>query len=126
MFAVPLPAAAAAGTAPTPPPSHRVTYTYKTFLDPANVDYGQFRKFNVDFGMMTLTFNPDKTIRGTYKPDFSNPRNVTGALTGGGNLSLQIGTQQFTGRFTPRGIALVSTPMKSPSSRRLWGQYVHA
>ncbi len=126
-FAAPPAAPSATFTpAPTPPPNQRVTYTYKTFLDPATVDYFKIRKFNVDFGTLILTFNPEGTIQGTYKPDFSNPVTLAGRLTGGGNLWLQIGNRHFTGRFTPRGIAVVTTPAASPSSRRLWGQFVHA
>ena len=122
---LPAPSATVTPPAPIPPPNHRVTYTYKTFLDPATVDYTQIRKFNVDFRTLTLTFNPDKAIRGTYKPDFSNPTTVTGGLTGGGHLRLQIDNRHFTGRFTPRGIAAF-TPTASGSSWRLWGQFVHA
>ena len=127
MFAVPRPAPSAtlAPAAPTPPPNSTVTYTYGTFLDPT-IDYGQFRKFNVDFGTATLTFNPDKTIRGTYKPDFSTSTTVVGAVTGGGKLWLQIGSRRFVGRFTSRGFAVSSAQRTSGSTWGLWGRFVHA
>jgi hypothetical protein len=126
---VAVPAAAWCATvapAPTPPPNQHVTYTYKTFLDPAAVDYWQITAFDVDFGTMTLTFDPDKTITGTYAPDFGNPTKVTGSVTGAGTLSLQIGSRQFAGRFTPRGIAVAFGPSASNTGRRLWGQFVRA
>jgi hypothetical protein len=125
MFAVPLraPSATVAPSAPTPPPNHRVTYTYKTFLDPT-ADYWTIRKFDVDFGTVTLTFNPDKTIQGTYAPDFSRPISVSGRVVGGGRLSLEIGSSHFSGRFTPRGI--VATSGTTGANRRLWAQFVHA
>ena len=112
--------------APTPPPNQRVTYTYKTFLDPATVDYWQIRAFDVDFGTMTLTFDPDKTITGTYAPDSGNATKVTGNVTGTGAVSLQIGGRPFAGRFTPRGIAVAFGPAASGTGRRLWGQFVRA
>jgi hypothetical protein len=127
MFAVPRPAPSAtlAPAAPTPPPNSTVTYTYGTFLDPT-IGYGQFRKFTVDFGTATLTFNPDKTIRGTYKRDVGSPTTVIGGLTGGGNLWLQIGSRRFAGRFTSRGLAVFSTQRAAGSTWGLWGQFVHA
>lgn len=126
MFASPLPAASATLTAPTPPPGHRVTYTYNTFLDPAEVRNWQIRKFDPVFGTMTLTFNPDKTIRGIYRPESTNSASVSGALTGGGKLWLQIRSRRFTGRFTPRGFATTSSAADPHSSPQLWGQFVHA
>jgi hypothetical protein len=125
--AVPLAALCATVTpAPTPRPNQRVTYTYKTFLDPTTVDYWQIRAFDVDFGTMTLTFDPDKTVTGTYAPDFGTPATVTGSFTGPGTLSLQIGSRQFAGRFTPRGIAVSFGPAASGTGRRLWGEFVRA
>ncbi|MDB5073489.1 MAG: hypothetical protein JWM87_4600 [Candidatus Eremiobacteraeota bacterium] len=127
MVEVPVAALCATVTpAPTPPPNQHVTFTYKTFLDPATVDYWQIRAFDVDFGTMTLTFDPDKTITGTYAPDFGNPTKVTGSVTGTGTLSLQIGSRPFAGRFTPRGIAVAFGPAASSMGRRLWGQFVRA
>ena len=124
MVVPPAAACAAVTPAPTPPPNQRVTYTYKTFLDPAAVDYWQIQAFEVDFGAMTLTFDPDKTITGTYAPDFGHPTKVTGTVTGAGTLSLQIGSRRFAGRFTPRGIAVTFGPPASGTSRRLWAQFV--
>lgn len=126
MFAVPRPApAATVAPAPTPPPNSAVTYRYETFLDPT-VDYGQFRKFTIVYGTATLTFNSDATIQGTYKPAFGNPTPVSGGLTGGGNLWLQIGSRRFAGRFTTRGIAASSAPGTAGSTWGLWGRFVHA
>jgi hypothetical protein len=127
MVALPLAARCATVTpAPTPPPNQRVTYTYKTFLDPAAVDYWTIRAFDVVFGTMTLTFDPDKTITGTYAPDFGSPTKVTGSFAGVGALSLQIGSRRFAGRFTPRGFATTFGPPTAGTSRRLWGQFVRA
>jgi len=76
----------------------------------------------VDFGTITLTFNPDKTIRGTYRPDIGDPTTVTDGLTGGRNLRLQIGGRRFSGRFTRRGFAVTSATA-SGSGSNLWGQF---
>jgi hypothetical protein len=111
--------------APTPPPNQRVTYTYKTFLGPAAVDYYGIDNFNVVFGTMTLTFNPDKTIVGRYEPDNGTAQTVTGSLAGDGNVSLQVGDQRFSGHFTRRGFAC-STSTIPGMGFRLWGQFVHA
>jgi len=121
----PLPSASMFPPAPTPTPNQRVTYSYKTFHGPAAVDYWQIDRFNVVFGTMTLTFNPDKTIQGTYEPDNGTAQTVTGNLTEEGNPSLQVGDQRYTGRFTPRGFA-VSTSTIPGIGFRLWGQFVHA
>lgn len=123
VFAVPAVASPGTVTTPTVPPAdRRVTYTYKTFLDPGAVDYWTIRNFNVDFGTAKLTFNPDKTVEGTYRPDSSKPSPVSGRLMRGGRLWLQIGRRRFTGRFTPRGFALISG--LTPPGWRLWGQLV--
>jgi hypothetical protein len=111
--------------APTPPPNQRVTYAYKTFLGPAAVDYYGIDNFNVVFGTMTLTFNPDKTIEGRYEPDNGTVQAVTGNRTPDGNLTLQIGNQRYTGHFTRRGFAC-STSTVPGMGFRLWGQFVHA
>ena len=108
----------------TPPPNRRVTYAYQTFLAPATVDYFKIRKFGVDYGTATLTFNPDKTVQGTYKPNFSGTERVSGGLTGGGNLWLQIGSRHYTGRFTPLGLALTSTASSPGSGWQLWAHTV--
>jgi hypothetical protein len=110
--------------APTPPPNQRVTYTYKTFLGPAAVDYWSIDRFSVDFGTMKLTYNPDKAIQGTYEPDNGTAQPVTGALIGDGKLVLQVGDQRYTGEFTRRGFA-VSTSTIPGMGFRLWGQFVH-
>jgi hypothetical protein len=125
MVAVPLPAPTVTMTAaaPPPPPNHRVTYRYKTFLDPT-ADYWTIRGFDVVFGTLTLTFNPDKTIVGTYTPDFSKPQYVSGRLVGGGHLSLEIGSSHFSANFTPRGIAAISGVRGA--NVRLWAQFVRA
>jgi hypothetical protein len=121
----PSPSAGMVAPAPTPPPNQRVTYTYKTFLGPAAVDYYGIDSFNVVFGTMTLTFNPDKTIEGRYEPDAGTAQAVTGNLTADGNLILQIGNQRYTGHFTRLGFA-VSTSTVPGMGFRLWGQFVHA
>lgn len=115
--------ATVAAAAPTPPPNHRATYLYKTFLDPAS-DYWTIRRFNVDFGTLTLTFNPDKTIQGRYTPDFSKPMTVSGRVKAGGRLWLEFQGRHYTGRFTPRGIVASTWPAQP--NWRLWGQFVHA
>jgi hypothetical protein len=134
MFAVPLaapsattpspsPSASVESPAPTPPPNQRVTYTYKTFLGPAAVDYWSIDRFNVDFGKMTVTFDPDKTIQGTYEPDNGTAQPVSGTFTEDGKLTLQVGDQRYTGSFTRRGFA-VSTSTIPGMGFRLWGQFV--
>jgi hypothetical protein len=126
LFAVPAPAISATVApppAPTPPPNQRVTYKYKTFLDPGEVDYWTIHKFDVIFGTLALTFNPDKTIRGTYRPDYSASETVSGRLMGGGRLRLHIGKQHFDGRFTPRGFAVATAPAGPGTT--LWGQLMH-
>jgi hypothetical protein len=121
----PSPSASVEPPAPTPPPNQRVTHTYKTFLGPAAVDYWSIDRFNVVFGTMTLTFNPDKSIEGTYEPDNGTAQPVTGTFTGDGKLTLQVGDQRYTGEFTRRGFAL-STSTIAGMGFRLWGQFVHA
>ncbi|MDB5039746.1 MAG: hypothetical protein JWN27_472 [Candidatus Eremiobacteraeota bacterium] len=111
--------------APTPPPNQRVTYAYKTFLGPAAVDYFGIDNFNVVFGTMTLTFNPEGTIEGRYEPDNDTAQSVTGNIARDGTLTLQIGNQRYTGHFTRRGFA-VSTSTVPGMGFRLWGQFVHA
>jgi hypothetical protein len=113
----------AAPAAPTPPPHQRVTYTYKTFLDRGSYDYWEIHKFDVDFGTITLTFEPDATIHGTYRPDNTPPTAVSGRVTGGGKLRLVIGGERYTGRFTPRGFAVASAP--AGQRWTLWGQFAH-
>jgi hypothetical protein len=71
-----------------------------------------------------LTFDPDKTIRGTYTPDFSKPMTVSGRLKGGGRLTLEVDSRHYAGRFTPRGIVVNTWP--SQPNRRLWGQFIRA
>lgn len=122
---LPAPSAPRPSPAPTPPPDRRVTYTYKTFRAPVIGNYDQIDQFSVEFGTMTLTFAPDKSVRGTYNPDFGKPASVTGTV-GAGQLSLQVGGSHFTGRFTRRGFA-VATPSAVPGTgERLWGQFVRA
>lgn len=112
-------------SAPTPPPHQRATYTYKTFLDPATVDYWQIGKFNVEFGTMTLTFDPDASVHGTYTPDNGNATTVTGSMSGG-NVRLALGGRRYVGRFTPRGLAFFSDPNAAGRRWRLWGRFVRA
>ena len=112
-------------TAPTPPPNQRVTYTYKTFLDPVRVGPGPIGDLNENFGTLTLTFNPDKIIQGTYKPDFGNFTTVTGGLTGGRNLWLDIGGTHYTGRFTRHGFAASSALTPAGMTWRLYGYFQH-
>jgi hypothetical protein len=107
--------------APTPPANQRVTYTYKTFLDPTT-DYWGIRSFDVDFGTITLTFKPDKTIRGTYRADSSPPTTVWGHVVAGGKLSLQIKARHLIGHFTRRGF-VVST-QSAGSHWTLWAQFM--
>jgi hypothetical protein len=77
------------------------------------VDHGQAA--GVDFGTLTVTFNPDKTIQGTYTPDFGSPMCVSGRVMAEARLSLEIGSRHFTGMFTPRGI--LGTRVSVRSSR---------
>jgi hypothetical protein len=49
---------------------------------------------------------------------------VSGGLTGGGNLWLQIGSRHYTGRFTPLGLALTSTASSPGSGWQLWAHTV--
>jgi hypothetical protein len=108
--------------APTPAPGRRVTYTYKTFLDQGAYDYWTIPEFDVDFGTVTLTFNPDGTITGRYHPDNDVPTAVRGRLVGGGKLWLQIGQRRFTGRFTRRGFAAATA--SSSAGWTLFGELV--
>jgi hypothetical protein len=107
--------------APTPPANQRVTYTYKTFFDPTT-DYWGIRSFDVDFGTLTLTFEPDEEIRGIYRPDSSPPTTVSGHFVPGGKLSLQIRARHLIGHFTRRGF-VVST-QSAGSHWTLWAQFL--
>ena len=112
-------------TAPTPPPNKRVTYTYKTFLDPVRVGPGPIGDLNENFGTLTLTFNADKIIQGTYKPDFGNFTTVNGGLTGGRTLWIDIGGTRFTGHFTRHGFAASSALTTAGITWRLYGYFLH-
>jgi hypothetical protein len=123
---LPSPSATRPTPAPTPPPGRRVTYAYKTFRSPVVGDYFKIDQFSVEFGTMTLTFNPDKSIRGTYAPDFGNPASVTGTVGDAGLLSLQVGGGHFDGRFTRRGFAAATASTAPGTGERLWGQFLRA
>ncbi|MGD1065505.1 MAG: hypothetical protein ABR975_01670 [Vulcanimicrobiaceae bacterium] len=127
LLGAPAPASSAADVlAPIPPPHQRVTYTYHTFFDPGSVSYDQIDSFTVVYGTLILTFNPDRTIRGTYTPNFGKAQVVTGHLMTTGALHFWVGGHHFVGQFTPHGIAVVSTTLGSSSSLQLWGRFVHA
>ncbi|HEY4441287.1 MAG TPA: hypothetical protein VGN14_12585 [Candidatus Elarobacter sp.] len=111
--------------APTPPPHRQVTFDYKTFRAPMVGDESQIDTFTVEFGTMTLTFSPDASVRGTYRPDYARPATVKGKVDHG-TLTLQVGGTTFSGRFTRRGFALATSPTQPFTGDRLWGQFVRA
>lgn len=106
--------------APTPPASHKVTYTYKTYLEPGRIGPGLRGNLNEDFGTLQLTFNPDKIISGTYRPDYGNFVNVTGGITGPRRLYLSFGSGnlRMDGHFTTHG--LVANSQGVAAGGRYW------
>ena len=125
-----LPASAVTTTvAPTPPPSQRVTYTYKTYLEPGRLGTAPLGNLNEAFGTMQLTFTADNIITGTYRSDYGNFVNVTGGRTGANTfwLSLGSGNVRLSGHFTTHGIVADSQGINAGGRYwRLHGQYQHA
>ena len=115
--------------APTPPATQRVTYTYKTYLEPGRLGGGSVGNLNENFGTLQLTFTPDKIISGTYRPDYGNFTNVTGGLTGPRSfwLSFGSGNVRMNGHFTTHGL-FADTAGVSATGRyaRLHAQFQHA
>ena len=116
-------------SAPTPPPNQTVTYTYKTFFEPEGVGPGPMGDLNQNFGTLTLTFNANRIISGTYRPDYGSFATVTGGLTGN-TFWLDLGMSgrlHLMGRFTHHGfVASALAPADPTVTWRLHAQFAHA
>lgn len=122
--------AAVVNVAPTPPPDHQVTYTYKTFLAPDRIGGGLLGNLNEDFGTLTLTFYPNKIIQGTYRPDYGSFTSVTGGMLDAGHFWLDFGISgriHVGAHFTKHGIVGTAQSWGNPLMVwRLHGQFQHA
>ena len=125
-----VPASAVSTTvAPTPPQSQRVTYTYKTYLEPGRLGTAPLGNLNEAFGTMQLTFTADNIVTGTYRSDYGNFVNVTGGRTGPKTfwLSLGNGNARLNGHFTAQGLVAESQGINAGGRYwRLHGEYQHA
>jgi hypothetical protein len=97
--------------APVPALTERVTYNYAVEIREETMGPNRMDgDINSGIGILHLTFNPDSSINGTYKPDNGNFELIRGARTGSDDLSILIHGHRFAGHFTSKGLVMTSPP----------------
>jgi len=110
--------------APVPATDQRVTYSYAVEIKAETIGPNrQDGDLNSGIGVLKVTFNPDGSITGTYKPDDGNFTFIRGQRTGPQDLWVLIRGHRFTGGFTGTGLALTSPPSASGVTLHLKGTF---